>query len=326
MMAGLGIELSDWLSVSERVALAQWAEAKGFDSAYAAEVADPDPFVVSALALAATSRIRLATGIAQIGPRSVPAIASSAASVASVAPGRFALGVGISSKTIVSQWHGLRYERPLLRARESVELLRTLLAGGPSDGRGTEVRSKGYRLTLVPQVPPPILLAGLNPGMMRLAGSLADGVWLNFLPIGHAEEVVRVIRQAATDAGRAAPEILLSVACDVTDDPAASRANLRGLLRFYVASPSYRMALSWHGFEQEMKEVEAGLADRDRAAVSRALTDELVDSVSLIGSAEHCRARLARYLDAGITSPSLAPIEPSRATDSLEALSRLTGT
>jgi probable F420-dependent oxidoreductase len=319
--ARIGIDLTDWLSIRERVALAGWAEEQGFDAAYAPEVADPDAFVVSALALTATSRIRLATGIIQIGPRSVPMIASSTASVENLAPGRFALGIGVSSEAIVSGWHGLSYEHPLGRARESVDLLRLLLAGETSAGLGEHVTSRGYRLGTPPITAPPIHLAGLNQKMLELAGAVADGAWLNFLPIGRAAAVTELVRESAAGNGRPEPELLLSLPCDVTDDPGASRAQLRRLLRFYMAAPAYRRAMAWHGFEQEMEDVADGIAAGDRGKVLQALTDELIDSVSLIGDASYCRERLAMYLDAGITSPCLSAIDSSRIATSLAELS-----
>ena len=112
-VARMGMELNDWLDLPGRVALARWGEDAGFDAAYVAEITDPDAFVTCALAVNATSRMRLGTCIIQIGPRTAPMLASGAAAVESLGPGRFALGSGVSSEAIISGWHGLDFARQL---------------------------------------------------------------------------------------------------------------------------------------------------------------------------------------------------------------------
>ena len=112
----MGLELNDWLPMGERVELARWAEDHGFTDAYVAEITDPDAFVTCALAVSATARIRLGTCIVQIGPRTAPMLASGAAAVDAAGPGRFALGIGVSSAAIVSGWHGLTFDHLLTRA------------------------------------------------------------------------------------------------------------------------------------------------------------------------------------------------------------------
>ena len=198
----MGLELNDWLPMGERVELARWAEDHGFTDAYVAEITDPDAFVTCALAVSATSRIRLGTCIVQIGPRTAPMLASGAAAVDAAGPGRFALGIGVSSAAIVSGWHGLTFDHLLTRARETVETIRTVLSGERTDTAGGQVQSKGFRLAFPPATPPPIHLAALNSGMLRLAGEVADGVWLNFVPVQCIDRVVATIREGAELAGR----------------------------------------------------------------------------------------------------------------------------
>ena len=318
----MGLELNDWLPLGERVELARWAEDHGFDDAYVAEITDPDAFVTCALSVAATSRIRLGTCIIQIGPRTAPMLASGTAAVDAVGPGRFALGIGVSSEAIISGWHGLSFEHLLTRARETVEAIRTILAGERTKLLGDQVRSKGFQLAFPPASPPPIHLAALNQGMLRLAGQVADGAWLNFVPVQRIDEVVAVIRDGADSAGRPAPEILLSILCDVTDDRAASLAAIKDLLTFYVSSPNYRAAFASYGFEQEMIDAAAAFANRDKPGVLAAISDELADSIALVGSAGEVRERLTRYVDAGVTSPSVCALDRSRQLESLLAFAR----
>jgi probable F420-dependent oxidoreductase len=316
---GVGVELFEWLDVRGRAEMAQWAEERGFHGAYMAEVTDPDVFVTLGVVGAATKRIRLAPLVAQIGPRSVPMIASSASAVANVAPGRLVLGVGVSSAAIVDGWHGVPWSQPLVRARETVSVLRSILAGERTDVAGEQVRTKGFALAMPPDPPPPIFLAAANPKMLHVAGEVADGVMLTFLPVQRAHEVVDAVRAAATDAGRPKPEVVLSVMCEVTDEPDRAVARLREIMLFYVSVPAYRAYLSRLGFGEEMAAAEAAVGRRDKAAVRAAVTDELIDSISIIGSAHQVRERLEQYLDAGVDSPALAAMDRATAYDTLRA-------
>jgi probable F420-dependent oxidoreductase len=315
----IGLEVNEWLDLRGRIDLAKWAESRGFDDVCVPEVTDPDAFVTCALALSETTRIRLGTDIIQMGPRSVPMLASGAATVGSWAPGRFALGVGVSTEAIVTGWHGLPWEEPLARARETVLALKKILSGEKTSEEGRQVRSRGFRLAFPPAVPPPVNLAALNKGMLKLAGEVADGVWLNYVPVNRIKQVTDVIRAGATAAGREMPEVLLSILCDVTDDPAASREQIRSQLTFYMSAPAYRSAFSWHGFEQEMADAAEAFARRDRAGVAKAVTDEIVDSITLIGTASQVRDRLMQYVEGGVTSPAVCAVDESRSVESLSA-------
>jgi probable F420-dependent oxidoreductase len=318
----IGLELNEWLDLRQRVELAKWAEAHGFDDVCVPEVTDPDAFVTAALVLSDTNHIRMGTDIIQIGPRTVPMLANGAATVDSCAPGRFALGIGVSTEAIVTGWHGLSWERPLHRVRETIPALRKVLSGERTDESGEQVRSKGFRLAFPPPKPPAIQLAALNPGMLKLAGEIADGVWLNYVPVGRIGVVVDTIRSGAQSAGREMPEVLFSVLCDVTDDADASREEIRSQLTFYMSAPAYRSALAWHGFEQEMADAAEAFGRRDRAGVAKAVTDEIVDSITLIGTSEQVRERLMQYVDGGVDSPIVCALNERRSVQSLSAFSR----
>ena len=200
--------------------------------------------------------------------------------------------------------------------------MRRLLAGERSDDAGRQVRSKGFRLAFPPSTPPPIHLGALNQGMLALAGEVADGVWLNYVPVERIDTVVGIVRAAAQAAGRPEPEVLHSILCDVSDDPGRSRAEIRSLLTFYVSSPNYRAAFAWHGFEQEMVDAADAFSRRDREGVAKAITDELIDSIALIGTEGEVHDQMQRFIDGGVTSPSVCALDESRMEDTLGAFAR----
>lgn len=309
-------EVLDWYDVRGRVDFAVELESRGFDGLTMAEVAGPDVFSVLAMAAAATDRVTLETAVAQCGIRSATSLAVAAATVQDVAGGRFRLGLGVSSPAILEDWHGQPWRAPITHARESVELVRHVLSGERTDYAGQVLRSSGFRLEGGPREVP-LHLAALNERMVKLAGSVADGVWLNYLPRPAAPKVTSIIDTAAEEAGRPRPVKLLACFIEVTDDADAARSQIRDLLAFYVASPAYRRAFAWHGFETAMADAAERFARRDRTGVLDAITDELIDSIALVGPAGVVRDRMEEYFAAGVDEITVAALTPQNLDASL---------
>ncbi len=144
----------------------------GYSDAWSFEVAGTDAFTPLTLAAAWEPRLHLGTAIVPVFTRGRAVLAQSAAALAELAPGRFSLGLGVSSPIIVEQWNAVSYDDPFGRVRDTLRFLRTVLAGERVDG---------FSLARPPAEPPPLLLAALRPRMLRLAAEEADGVVLNWL-------------------------------------------------------------------------------------------------------------------------------------------------
>jgi probable F420-dependent oxidoreductase len=299
----LGINVSSDLGIRDQAALAAWAEDRGFDDFWIPEAPDPDAFVVATAAALATSRIRLGTAIVPLGPRTVPTLATAAASVAQVSDERFVLGVGVSSHAIIEGWHGLPYGRPLGRARDSIPVLRAILAGERTDVELESLRTKGYRLRNLPVLSVPVMLAGLNQRMLETAGEVADGAILNYVPPQALGKVIEAVQRGAERAGRdTAPEIVLVVHCEVTDDVPAARARFGRSFASYLTAEVYRKAFRWYGFSEEADQAEAAWQHRDLDGVRAVVTDRMIDGLSVIGDAETCRKRIAELAATGVST------------------------
>ncbi len=313
------VEVPEILTLRERIAFASDIEARGFDGVTLAEISDPDAFVALGLMAAQTERITLDTCVVQLGVRTVPALAASSATVQDISDGRFRLGFGVSSEVIVSGWHGRSWQPPLANARESIELLRLILAGEKSRFDGQTVHSKGFQLNNAPTVPVPLHLAALNSRMIELGAELADGLWFNYLPVHRAAAVCDLVDATAAKAGRPPARKLLTAFAEVTDDLADTRAYLRELLAFYMTVPSYRKALSSHGFAEEMEDARIAFEKRDRAGVMVAITDRLIDSITAIGTPTQVRDRMEEYFAAGIDELQISPLRPESIDTTLKA-------
>src|SRR5690349_20713580 len=145
----------------------------GYTDAWSSEVNGADAFTPLAAAAQWTDGLRLGTAIAGIYTRGPALLAMSAAALASLAPGRFVLGIGTSSPVIVADWNGLELDRPYQRARDTLRFLRAALAGDKVSEEYETFRVSGFRLDPPPAEPPALALAALRPAMVRLAASLA---------------------------------------------------------------------------------------------------------------------------------------------------------
>ncbi|MBS1843309.1 MAG: LLM class F420-dependent oxidoreductase [Actinobacteria bacterium] len=305
-IARLGVDLPAEAPIAARVEFAQWAESQGFDDAWTPEISDPDAFVLLAAVAAATSGIRVGTGIVPLGTRTAPLLAAAAASVAEVADGRFALGVGVSSRAIIEGWHGVSYDRPLERVRQTLPLLRGVLAGERTDIEESQVKSKGFRLRRPPQSPPPLLLAAMNEKMIETAGALADGVLLNLVPPHALPTVLAALDRGAEGAARKElPEVVMAIACEITDDPADARARFAQYLSFYLTAPAYRKALTWYGFGDQVAAAERAYEAGGVKAIVEVVGDDLIDAIALFGDVDYVRARLVDYGEKGIDAISV---------------------
>jgi probable F420-dependent oxidoreductase len=310
MTQRLGIEIPADLPIGDKLTLARWADQHGFADLWHAEISDPDALVTLAAVAACTQRIRLGTAIVPLGTRSIPVIAAATATLCDLAPGRFALGVGVSSKVIVEQWNGMRRGRPLGRARESIDLLRLLLGGGRSEHDGEFVSSHGFRLRRPPVDPPLLLLGALNERMLELAGEVADGVLLNFVPVRAVPRALDAVARGAERAGRAAPpDTAIMLPCTVNGDRAAAREPFARALAFYLSAPPYQQALTWYGLGDDVVRAKEAWAAKDIERVRRGLSAEFVDALGAFGPLEHCVARVEDYWRAGVNSVAVSPIE-----------------
>lgn len=283
----------------------------GYTDVWSSEVDGADAFTPLALAAAWEPSLRLGTAIVPAFTRGPALVAQSAAALAEAAPGRFALGIGTSSDVIVESWNSLSFDRPYQRTRDLLRFLRRALAGGRVDVELETFAVRGFRLSRPPASAPPILLAALRPGMLRLAGREADGAIINWLA---ATDVPKVV--AEVGAGK---EVVARIFVCPSADADLARAQARRLVTAYVNVPVYAAFHAWLGRGPLLQPVWDAWAAGDRAGALDALPDAVVDDLVLHGPAGAIRERVGAYLAAGVTTPVLALV-PAPGLDLAKAL------
>ncbi|MCH9675775.1 MAG: LLM class flavin-dependent oxidoreductase [Gammaproteobacteria bacterium] len=287
---------------------ARWAEDNGFDDVWFADSAGPDALTLAATIGAITKRVRIGTAIIPVFTRTPAVFAATAYALNHVTQGRFILGLGSSSQTMMKDWNGLEFEKPLTRVKETAILVRQMLTGERTDFDGTTLRSHGYRQAPLDPGAVPIYLAGLRPKMLALAGEIGDGVILNLFPTSALPKIVEAIDEGARRVGKRASdrEVVCRHQVIVTDDKPAAREAFRRAFAPYYATPVYNQFLAWCGFEEVADAISAGWAERDRAKTTGAMSDELVDEIAIIGTREECQERIRGLAAGGVDTHIIA--------------------
>ncbi len=266
----LGIVLAGFTSLptADFIAAAREAEARGYHTAWLGEVSGYDAIVMSTVVATHTERLVVANGVLPVQTRTPVILGMATASLNHLAPGRFALGLGLSSKTIVEQWHGLSFSPALGQIREAVEIVRKVAGGERVNHEGKFYRVRNFRLTgPVPTAPVRVYLAALGPEMLELAGEVADGVLLNWIPPEAVPASITHLEVGARRAGRTLEnfEIASFVRTCVTDDAAAARETLARDITGYATVDVYASFFRTAGYPDEVAAVGAAWASGDRA-------------------------------------------------------------
>ncbi len=312
MKLGLALPFTAVFSLPEYLALVARAEAAGYDTLWAGEVATEGVTTMAILA-SHTTRVNVASGILPLQTRTPTLLGMTAVSLGHMAPGRIRLGLGVSSPIIVGQWHGLPYERPLEQLREAVQIIRTILAGERVNFEGKFYRIRNFRPAQPPPPKPvPIYFGALGPRMLQLAGEIADGVLLNWIPPEAVPQSIRQIEIGAKRAGKnvADLEIAAFIRTSVTDDPAPARAWLARDITGYAIVDSYARFFAGCGFGKEVDAVNAAWKAGDRAGAVRQISERFLDGLGVVGPADFCRQRLEEFSKAGLTQPVVLPFSP----------------
>lgn len=320
---GLALPFTQALPLPEYLALAAEAEASGYDTLWTGEINGTDAVTTMTLLASRTGRINVASGIIPVQTRTPIVLGMTAASLAQIAPGRIRLGLGVSSKIIVNEWNGLPFERPLEQLKEAVRVIRMVLAGERVNFEGRFYRIRNFRLAQPPPgTPVPIYLAALGPRMLRLAGEIADGVLLNWIPPEAIPQSIREIEIGAEGAGRtpADLEIAAYIRTAVTDEPDAARAALARDITGYCVVDSYARFFIACGFGKEVEAVNRAWRVGDRQGAVSQISPRFLDGLGVVGPADFCRRRLEEYTKAGLTQPVIFPFSPD--PDPRPALSR----
>lgn len=309
--ARIGVAFSGGLVPGDIVECVKLAEEAGYESAWVAEGHGGDQFAILAACAAVTSRIRLGTSISSVFVRSAPTIAMAAATVDQLSGGRFILGLGSSHRVQVEPEHGIRFEQPTQRLRETVEVVRALLAAGVVSYRGRVISIERFDLWFTPlRREIPIYVAALFPPLLEICGEIAQGVLLTWSTLDAARRAADGVAIGARRAGRNPEDVEIAslLPCHVADSRAEALDRLRPAVALYAGFfPRYNRLLAERGFPEAAAAIKAAWDRGDRDGAARAVPDALVAAVGVAGTPDECRERVEAYRRAGLALPIISP-------------------
>jgi probable F420-dependent oxidoreductase len=287
----------------------------GYTDLWSSEAGGTDGFTPLALASQWAPEARLGCAILPVYTRGPALLAMSAASLAGAAPGRTVVGIGSSSNVIVEQWNGIPFEKPYARVRDTVRFLRRALRGEKISEEFETFSVKNFRLGVKVDPQPPILVAALREGMLRLAGREGDGAIINWLSADDVKTVAPIVHEAARskrpEAARSEAEpsedktveIVARIFVCPNPDTEKVRAMARLAVNAYLNVPVYAAFHEWLGREGALAGMWKHWREGDRKAAALAIPDHVVDELVVHGSPEQCREHIGRYVANGVTTP-----------------------
>ena len=298
------------------IGVTQEAERLGFDSVWSAEAWGSDAFSPLAWIAGHTSTIKLGTSVVQLSARTPTATAMAAITIDHISNGRFQLGLGVSGPQVVEGWYGRPSNKPLARTREYVEIVRRVLRREepldfqgefyqhPYHGEGSVGLGKPLRAITHPlRKDIPIFLGAEGPKNVAMAAEIADG-WLPlyYSPF-HPEVYADSLKDAPEDF-----EIIAGAQVNINDDLEQALMPVKMMIGFYIGGMGakgqnyHTKLMERFGFEEEALKIQELFFDGKRDEAIAAVPDEFADAISLCGSPERIRDRVAAWDESAVSS------------------------
>lgn len=286
------------LTVDDLIARGQAVSDAGLDDVWLANIFSFDAITALAIIGRGVPGLGLGTAVTPTFPRHPSAIAQQALTTAAATDNRFTLGIGLSHKVVIEDMLGFSYDKPARHMREYLAVLLPLLAGETANFKGDHYQVQGVTLDVPGAESVPVVIAGLGPVMLRLAGEVADGTntWM-VGPNTMENHIIAGLTKAASNAGKPQPKVVGGFPIVLTNDVDGAKASIAQSLTIYGQLPSYRAMLDREGA--------AGPAD-----------------IAMVGDEATLRAGLARLRDMGVThfNGAIADVEPGAYQRTLEFL------
>ena len=324
----LGLQFGYWTAqprpARELVAAATSAEDVGFDSIWTGESWSSDAFSPLAAVAAATSRVKLCTGIAQISARTPTAMAMHAMTLDGLSEGRACLGIGVSGPQVVEGWYGRPFSKPLARTREYIQIVRDAIARAepvtndgehyplPYRGEGSLGFGKPLQMITHPlRTEIPIFLGAEGPKNVALALEVADG-WVPLYYSPYRTDAYAFDPQSL----KPGYEIAVNVFVNINDDVSEALWPVKATLGFYIGGMGAKTKnfhtelMARMGFEEEAHRIQDLFFEGKRDEAILAVPDAFADEISLVGPKGRIAERLEAWRDTSVTTMLLGGLDP----------------
>ncbi len=311
----IGINWQGDFDLEDLIEQAKVADDAGVDSLFIAEAWGRDAFSLLAVLARETHNIKLGTSIVNIYSRSAAAIAQHFATLDEMSKGRMIIGLGSSGPNVIEHFHGVKFDKPLTRVKEYVDVINMLMAEEPLNYKGKIYDlQRGFTLRFKPYRPHiPIFLASITPKSIRQTAQIADGWFPIFIPKAQWKPQLEAFRKYVTDAGRKPDDVIVRNpnGVTVTTDVARARQGTASGAAFYIARMGdfYYEHFTRMGYADEANAVRRAWAEGGAAAGTAALPADLVEDLGTAGTVEQCIDAMEQAEEAGFQLHSVGVME-----------------
>jgi len=301
----------------ELILLSQRADGRGFRAIWVPEITYGDAMNMDAVIAANTRRIKVGTGVVGIYSRSPVVMAMQAFSLNEFFPGRGLLGLGTQAPGYVKNWHGAAYEHFIPRMREYIHIVRRITAGERVTFEGKTLRIRNFQL-----MKPPlgekirIYIAAIAPGMIQLAGEIADGLFGYFYSTDYIREtVIPNLEIGAKRAKRSLDGFDIGSGYPTVVSPEGDAVELmKPHVMMYITGAAtthgYVEMARRAGFARDVEVIDAAIKRSDMRAAVAAVKPEMCRTFTICGTPAEAKALIEARYEAGLTSVMLNTIPP----------------
>lgn len=295
----LSFSLGSLLGISEIQECVAIMSASEPDAVWIPETWGMESFAMLSAVAAGTRSAQVGSSIINIYSRSPSLIGMGAVTLDTLSGGRLVLGLGAGSEPIVGDFHGYRFEKPVARMREYVEIIRQVTSGKRIDHSGRFFELKNFTLLTRPfREKIPIYLAAVNPAMIRLTWETADGVIFYLRPKGEMRDTVRRMQS------RRRIDVACQIITAVSEDSEAAARRARRTLAFYIAvGGAYRAFLAKNGYRREAEAILQGYAESGLGGADCHVSDAMLRDLTVCGTPDEVTGQLRDFADAGVDLP-----------------------
>jgi len=295
----IACSLGSLLSVNEVIECSEILSKTSIDTIWVPETWGMENFSMLSAISSKTSTQKLGSSIINIYSRSPSTIAMGAATVDTLSDGRLVLGIGTSSLPIVETFHGYKFENPLQRMREYVEIIRLVLSGKQVNYNGNIFNLKNFTLLIKPkrnQIP--IYLAAVNQKMVDLAWEIGDGVIFYLRPKNEMKETITKMQS------RKNIDVTCQLITCTSEDSDVAIERVKKTLAFYISvGKIYRDFLAKNGFKKETENIFDEFKKSGFKSNYELVTNSMLESLAISGTSEECKKQFKKFTEIGINLP-----------------------
>ncbi|MCH7561361.1 MAG: LLM class flavin-dependent oxidoreductase [Thaumarchaeota archaeon] len=314
----IGCSLGSLLSVNQVLESSKILSKTNIDSIWIPETWGMENFSMLSAVTNQTKTQKIGSSIINIYSRSPSLIAMGASTVDTLSDGRLILGLGTSSLPLVETFHGDKFEKPLQRMKECVEIIRLVLSGKKINYTGEIFDLKNFTLLTKPKRKSiPIYLAAVNEKMVNLTWNIGDGVIFYLRPINEMKETITKMQSKKK----------IDVACQiitcVTEDSDIAIKRAKKTLAFYVSvGKVYREFLEKNGFKNETSNIFDEFKKSGSKSTHEFVTDSMLQSLCIAGTLEECKKQLQKFYESGLDLPIIQFNPVGDVSESFELLKK----